>query len=136
MEPRMREVSGTQERPLGDLFSDLASQTSSLVRNEVALAKVELAQKASRIGRNVGFLAIGGAVAYAGFLAICAALIMLLAKVVPGWASALIIGLIVAGVAWLLIGKALSALQATELTPEQTVESVKEDARWIKEQIK
>jgi VIT1/CCC1 family predicted Fe2+/Mn2+ transporter len=68
-------------------------------------------------------------------LAIGAAVIMLLSRVMPNWLAALIVGLIVVGVAWLMISKAITALQRVELKPEQTVESVKEDAQWIKDQI-
>jgi VIT1/CCC1 family predicted Fe2+/Mn2+ transporter len=131
----MNEVRRIEERPLSELFSDLVTETSNLVRNEVALARVELTDKASKIGKNIGSLVIGGAVAYAGVLAIGAAVIMLLSRVMPNWLAALIVGLIVVGVAWLMISKAITALQRVELKPEQTVESVKEDAQWIKDQI-
>jgi VIT1/CCC1 family predicted Fe2+/Mn2+ transporter len=131
----MNEVRRMDERPLSELFSDLVTETSNLVRNEVALARVELTDKASKIGKNIGSLVIGGAVAYAGVLAIGAAVIMLLSRVMPNWLAALIVGLIVVGVAWLMISKAITALQRVELKPEQTVESVKEDAQWIKDQI-
>jgi len=125
-----------ENRPLGDLFGDLASDMSSLVRQEVQLAKLEIANKAKYVGRNVGYLVIGGAVAYAALLAIISAIIMLLAKVVPGWGAALIVGAVVGGIGWLLIGKAMMALQQAELTPRETVETLKEDATWMKEQIK
>ena len=133
---RMNENRSLDNRPLGDLFGDLASEMSNLVRQEVALAKVEVSQKVKHVGRNVGYLAIGGAVAYAAVLAIIAGIIMLLAKVVPHWGAALIVGAVVAGIGWLLIGKAMVALQQTELTPRETVETLKEDATWMKEQIK
>ena len=133
---RMNENRPLENRPLGDLFGDLATDMSSLVRQEVALAKLEITQKAKHVGRNVGYLVIGGAVAYAALLAIIAAIIMLLAKVVPDWGSALIVGVVVGGVGWLLIGKAMSALQEADLTPRETVETLKEDATWMKEQIK
>ena len=132
---RMNEVRRMEERPLSELFSDLVTETSNLVRNEVALARVELTDKASKIGKNVGSLVIGGAVAYAGVLAIGAAVIMLLSRVMPDWLAALIVGLIVVCVAWLMISKAITELQKVELKPEATVESVKEDAQWIKDQI-
>ena len=109
---------------------------SNLVRQEVALAKLEIAQKAKYVGRNVGYLVIGGAVAYAALLAIIAAIIILLAKVLPDWGSALIVGVVVGVIGWLLIGKAMMALQQAELAPRQTVETLKEDATWMKEQIK
>jgi hypothetical protein len=68
-------------------------------------------------------------------LAVGAAVIMLLGRVIPMWLSALIVGLIVVGIAWLMISKAMTELQRVDLKPEATVESVKEDAQWIKDQI-
>lgn len=133
---RMNENRSLENRPLGDLFGDLATEMGNLVRQEVALAKVEITGKAKYVGTNVGYLVIGGAVAYAALLAIMAALIMLLASVVPHWGAALIVGAVVGGIGWLLIGKAMTALQQTELTPRETVETLKEDATWMKEQIK
>ncbi len=133
---RMNENRSLENRPLGDLFGDLATEMSNLVRQEVALAKVEVAQKAKYVGRNVGYLVVGGAVAYAALLAILAGIIMLLASVLPNWGAALAVGVVVGVVGWLLIGKALTALQQADLTPRETVETLKEDATWMKEQIK
>lgn len=133
---RMNEDRSLENKPLGDLFGDLASEMGNLVRQEVALAKVEVTQKAKRIGRNVAYLVIGGAIGYAALLAVIAAIIMLLARVMPWWGSALLVGILIAGISWLLIGKALSALQETEITPRETVETLKEDAAWMKQQIK
>ena len=135
MQPRMNEARRMDERPLGELFSDLVTETTTLVRNEVALAKVEMTQKATKIGRNVGSLVIGGAIGYAGLLAICAAVILLLDRVMPAWLAALAVGVVIAIVAWVLISKALTALRSLDMKPQQTVESLKEDAQWIKEQV-
>ena len=133
---RMNENRSLENKPLGDLFGDLASDMSNLVRQEVALAKVEMTQKAKYIGKNVGYLVVGGAVGYAALLAVIAAVIMLLDRVMPAWGAALLVGILVAGIGWLLIGKALTALQETEMTPRETVETLKEDAAWVKQQIK
>ena len=133
---RINENRSMENRPLGDLFGDLATDMGNLVRQEVTLAKVEITQKAKYVGRNVGYLVIGGAIAYAALLEIIAALIMLLAKVVPDWGAALIVGAVVGGIGWLLIGKAMTTLQQADLTPRGTVETLKEDATWMKEQIK
>jgi hypothetical protein len=124
-----------EERSLGDLFSELASETSTLVRQEVALAQTELTQKATAVGKNVGFLVVGGAVGYAALLAVIAALIIGLANFIPAWASALIVGAVVGVVAYLLISSALAALKKTDLTPRETVETLKEDAQWLKNQV-
>ena len=133
---RINENRSMDNRPLGDLFSDLASDMSNLVRQEVNLAKLEVTQKAKYLGRNVGYLVVGGAIAYAGVLAVIAAIIMLLDRVMPAWGAALLVGAFVALIAWLMIGKAMSALQQADLTPHETVETLKEDAAWAKQQIK
>ena len=133
---RMNDNRSMENRPLGDLFGDLATEMSNLVRKEVALAKVEVTQKAKYVGRNVGYLVVGGAVAYAALLAILAAIIMLLARVMPHWGATLIVGVVVGAIGWMLIGKAMMALQQADLTPRETVETLKEDATWMKQQIK
>jgi hypothetical protein len=133
---RMNENSQMENRPLGDLLSDLATDMSNLVRQEVALAKLEVTQKAKYLGRNVGYLVVGGAVAYAGLLAVIAAIIMLLDNYMPAWGAALLVGVVVALIAWMMIGKAVVALQQADLTPRETVETLKEDATWMKQQIK
>ena len=94
---------GKDDRSLGELFGDLAGQTGALVREEVALAKAELTRTETQAGKDIGVLVIGGAVAYAGLLALLAAAILALATVLPAWLAALIVGLVVAGVGALLL---------------------------------
>ncbi len=124
------------DRSLGELFSELAQDTSTLVRKEVQLAKTEMSQKASRVGKDVGFLAAGGAVAYAGLLAVLAGIIVLLGQVIPMWLSALLVGLVVAGVGYFLVRKGLDALKQEDLAPRQTIETLKEDGQWAKDQTR
>ena len=124
-----------EERSLGELFSELASETSALIRQEVALAQVEMTQKATKVGKNVGFLVVGGSIAFAAFLAVLAAVIIGLSYFIPAWAAALLVGVIVAIAAYLLISTALSNLKNMNLTPQQTVETLKEDAEWIKNEV-
>lgn len=129
-------MQGRDERSVGELLKDLFGDLSTLVRQEINLAKTEMTQKASRAGKNVGFLVAGGAVAYAGFLAILAGIIALLAVIpfVPVWLSALVVGLVVAGIGYFLVRKGLDALQEEEPMPQETVESLKEDREWLKDQ--
>lgn len=124
-----------EERSLGELLSDLAGETGTLVKQEVALAQAEFTQKAVVIGKNVGFLAVGGAVGYAALLAILAAAIIGLGHFIPLWLSALLVGLVIGIVAFLLISSALKKLKDTNLKPAQTVETLKEDAKWLKDQV-
>ena len=125
-----------EERSLGDLFSELAEETSTLVRQEVALAQTELTEKATKVGKNVGFLVVGGAVGYAALLAVLAAVVIGLAAFIPAWLAALIVGIGVGAAAYfLIISPALESLKKTDLTPRETVNSLKEDAQWLKNQM-
>ncbi|HMJ08227.1 MAG TPA: phage holin family protein [Pyrinomonadaceae bacterium] len=130
-----QELLTKDERSLGDLFSELAGETGTLVRQEIALAQVEISKKASSVGANVGSLAVGGAVAYGAFLAIMAGVIMGLAHFIPAWIAALLVGAIVGAAAYFMVSNALAKLRDTELTPTDTVDSIKEDAKWLKRQV-
>jgi hypothetical protein len=134
-----------EERSLGDLFSELAAETSTLVRQEVSLAQTELTQKATSVGKDVGFLVAGGAVGYTALLVILAAVVIGLTQLISSlsgwqiitsaWIAAAIVGLAVGIVAYMLVTSALAKLKNTELTPRQTVETLKEDAEWLKNQV-
>lgn len=132
----MQSRNGRDDRSLGDLFSELARETSTLVRQEVDLAKTEMSQKASRVGKDVGFLAAGGMVAYAGLLAILAGVIVVLDTFLPLWLAAILVGLVVAVVGYFLIKKGLDALKKEDVAPRQTIETLKEDGQWIKDQTR
>jgi hypothetical protein len=126
----------SDDRSLGELFSELSREVTTLVRQEATLARTEITQRASRVGKDVGMLAAGGAVAYAGLLAILAAVIVLLAQAgLPWWASTLLVGVVVAGVGGFLVQKGIQALKQEDLTPRETVETLKEDAQWAKRQV-
>lgn len=125
------------ERSLGELFAELSRETSTLVRQEVALAKTELSEKAARIGRDVGFIAMGGALAYAGLLALVAALIIGLAAAgLDWWLAALIVGVVVAAVGYLFTQMGLTQLKREQVAPAQTIETMKENAQWAKGQMR
>jgi hypothetical protein len=122
------------DRSLGELFSELSQETTTLIRQEVNLAKTEMSQKASRVGKDVGFLVAGGAVAYAGLLAVIAGVIALLGLVIPLWLSALLVGLVVAAIGYFLVRRGLDALKQEDLAPRETIETLKEDKEWAKDQ--
>jgi Putative Actinobacterial Holin-X, holin superfamily III len=123
-----------EERSIGELFAELSQKTTTLVRQEIELAKVEMSQKASRVGKNVGFLLIGGVVAYTGLLAVVGAGIILLGEVIAYWLSAAIIGVVIAAVGAFLVVKGASTLRQEEPTPRETIETLQEDKEWLKDQ--
>jgi hypothetical protein len=121
------------ERSLGELFGDLSRETSTLVRQEVTLAKAELTQTATHVGKDVGVLAVGGAIAYAGLLALLAAVVLgLVAFGLPAWLAALIVGVVVAGGGYALVRRGLSALKGVDMAPRQTMETLTEDVNALK----
>jgi len=124
------------ERSLGDLFSDLSRETTTLVRKEVQLAKAELTQSATEAARGIGMLVAGGAVAYAGLLFLLLAIVYgLIDAGWDAWLSALVVGLVVVAIGAILVLRARESLKPANLAPRRTVETLKEDQEWAKEQI-
>ena len=124
------------ERSLGDLFSDLSRETTTLVRQEVQLAKAELTQSATEAARGIGMLVAGGAVAYAGLLFLLLAIVFgLIEAGWDAWLSALVVGLVVVAIGAILVLRARESLKPANLAPRRTVETLKEDQEWAKEQI-
>jgi len=124
------------ERSLGDLFSDLSRETTTLVRQEVQLAKAELTQSATEAARGIGMLVAGGAVAYAGLFFLLLAIVFgLIEAGWDAWLSALVVGVVVVAIGAILVLRARESLKPANLAPRRTIETLKEDQEWAKEQI-
>jgi hypothetical protein len=125
--------SDLHDRPIGDLLKQLSEQTSTLVRQELELAKAEFAQKGKQAGVGAGLLGAGGIVGLLALGALTATLILLLATFLEPWIAALIVTVVYAAIAGVLAltGKG-RVKEATPPMPEQTVETVKEDVAWAK----
>jgi uncharacterized membrane protein YqjE len=122
---------------VGELVSQATRQISELMHQELALAKVELVDKGKNAGRGAGLFGAAGTVAFYGGAALVGAMVAALAVVWPTWAAALVVGvvlLIVAGVLALIGRRQLR--RAVPPTPEQAIESVKADAREIKDHLR
>ncbi len=123
------------ERSLADLFADLAHDTSTLVQQEIQLAKNELGQAMVQVGKNIGMLVVGGVLLLASSLALIATLILALGALgMPSWVAALIVTLVFVGVGLALVARGRTALKNADLLPRKTIETLKEDQEWIKEQ--
>ena len=131
----MQGVKDRDERSLGELFSELARELSTLVRQEVQLAKTEIGQKVSSVGKNAAFLVAGGLLAFVGFQALVAAAILALSQIVEPWLAAVIVGGVLMLVASALAMKVISSMKKESLAPKHTVETLKEDAQWAKQQM-
>ena len=124
----------TDNRSLGELFAELSRETSQLVRQEFALAKTEMTEKAREAGAQGAKVAAGGVLAHGALLVFIAAIVIALAQVgVPAWLSALIVAIALAVVAYALAMRGVSRLKQTSFAPRQTIESLeslKEDRTW------
>jgi xanthine/uracil permease len=129
-----------EERSIGQLLKELRDETTTLLRQEVDLAKTEMGEKASRVGKNLGSLAVGGGVAFLGALALLAAVIYGLTSLlnqfmsvgVAIWLAPLIVGVVLAAIGYSLVQKALATLRQESLTPTRTTQTLQENKEWLK----
>lgn len=122
-------------RTVGELFATVSEQFSRLVRDELQLAQVQLAEKGKRLGTGAGFLGVAGVVALYAVGALLAAAVLGLATVLPAWLSALIVGvvlLIVAGIAAMLGKRKIDASKQFNANPQ---EGFKDDLDAVKKGI-
>lgn len=139
----MDERATGEERSLGQLLKQLTREVSTLLRQEVELAKTEMSEKASRVGANLGALALGGGVAFLAALSLLAAVIYGLTALLDGfmslrvavWLAPLIIGLILGAAGYVLVRKALEQLKGESLVPRKTTQSLREDKEWLKQKV-
>jgi uncharacterized membrane protein len=125
-----------QERSIGELFGQLTQDMTLLVRQEIQLARTEMSEKISRVATNLVSVGAGGFVAYLGGLALVGALILAirdLANISLAW-SALIVGAVLAIIGYVMLQKGLKELKRVDLAPRRTVETLKDDVQWAKEQ--
>jgi Putative Actinobacterial Holin-X, holin superfamily III len=123
----------TSDVPMAELVKQLSEQTSRLARQEVELAKAELAVKGKRAGIGAGMFGGAGVLGLYALGALTAAAILGLATAVSAWLAALIVAAVLAAVAGLLALRGRTKVrQATPPVPEHATESVKEDVQWAK----
>ena len=129
----MEIVEKAPERSLSELFGALTDDLKTLVKQEARLAKVEISDTASQLGKNLGMLALGTSVLYAGFLvALFVAIAFLSSKGVALWQAGGLVAVLTLGVGGGLALAGMGALKNMSVTPEQTITTLKEDAKWLK----
>jgi uncharacterized membrane protein YqjE len=127
----------TNGRSTGELVKDLSNQVSLLARQEIELAKAEIAEKGRKAGLGLGLVAAAGVSALLALGTLTACVVLALDGAMPAWLAALIVAL-----AWSVVAAVLASVgkqkteQAGTPVPEQTVESVKEDIKWLKDQTR
>ena len=132
------------DRSLGQILRDLREETTQLLRQEVDLAKTEMSEKMSRLGTNLGSVATGGAVLFAGALVLLAALTLGLIALfsqfmdrdVAMWLAPLLVGGVLAFIGYGMVKKALQALKQEGIAPQRTTQSLKENKEWLTAKMK
>jgi Putative Actinobacterial Holin-X, holin superfamily III len=120
------------ETSIGEMIGNISNHLSQLFRQEVELAKAELKQEASKAGKAAGMLGGAGFAGYMVLVLLSFALVFGLSNVMdPGWAA------LIVAVIWAIIGAVLYAngrkkLKNVDPVPRQTVDTIKEDAQWLK----
>ena len=125
--------SDLRDRPTSELLRQLSDQTTTLVRQEIELAKLEFREKGKKAGMGAGMFGGAGALGLYALGALTATIILALATFLPAWLAALIGTVVYAAIAGVLAlrGKA-QVKEAGPLVPEQAVDTTKEDVRWVK----
>lgn len=121
------------DRPVAELMRELSDQTVTLVRQELDLAKAELSEKGKRAGLGAGMFGGAAFVGVFSFGALTACAILALALAVKGWLAALIVAAVLGAIAGILaLSGVMNVKRGVPPTPEQTIESVKEDVEMTK----
>ena len=124
------------DRSLGELFSELAGETSTLVRQEMHLAGEEIGARTSQVGKEVAVAAAGGLFIHTSFLVVVAATILGLIDLgLDWWLAALILAAVLVMVGYTLVKHAASAIKRADILPRQTLQHLQEDREWAKEQV-
>ncbi|HEX8074136.1 MAG TPA: phage holin family protein [Thermoleophilaceae bacterium] len=124
-----------RERPVGELLKQLSQETTTLVRQEIDLAKAELSEKGKSAGKGVGMFGGAGIVGLLALGALTACFVLALDTAMKAWLAALIVAAVYAAIAGALALAGKSKVgEAAPAVPEQTVETVKEDIQWAKTQ--
>ena len=122
-----------RERPIGEIASDLTRDLSLLVRQEVALARAEMAEKGKAAAPGLGMIGGAGLLALMAAGSVTAFAVLVLATFLPAWLSAFIVAAVLAGAAYVLAKRGKEKVEhvGTPL-PTQTIETIKEDLEWAK----
>lgn len=123
-----------QEREsLGALLGELATQSASLVRDEVALARQEVREKMKIFQSAAVVITLGAVLGLVALLTLCAAVVLALTQYFEPWQAALIVGGLFAVIAAITTVIGFGKMKQTSLKPEQTIETLEENKEWLKE---
>jgi len=120
-----------RDRSIGELFGELAHETTTLVKQEVRLATTEVAAKATYAAKKSTYIVVGALLGIVSLVVFAAALVVILAHVIPLWASALVVSIVFGVIAFAVARIGITALKDMSFTLDETVASLKEDKQWM-----
>lgn len=119
-----------------DLIRNLATDLSSLLGKEIALAKSEIRESVAEVQIAVGAIATGAAIAMAGLVVLLMSAVYGLSNVVDPWLAALIVGAAALLVGYLMVRSAKEKMSASSIMPDRTLESAKKDIDTLERAIR
>lgn len=143
-EPRIRETVRVREpvreepavaRPLTDVLGDVVRDAQQLIRGEAALLRSEMDRKIQKAVLDLVWVFGGMFVGFAGLIVLLMAAVYALTYVIPAWAAALCIGVLIIVIGGGLTALGLKNLKPSELAPTRTADSVSRDAQVVKEHM-
>ncbi|MDQ2682647.1 MAG: phage holin family protein [Chloroflexota bacterium] len=120
---------------IGAILSGLLRDLQDMVRGEVALARAEIKEDVGTATKGLASIAMAGVVALTGFIFLMLAVTYLLNIWMRMWIAAGIVGLVLLAIGGIAFASGKSKLSATNLKPDQTIDSVKENTQWAKQQM-
>lgn len=125
-----------QDQSLKSLLRDLIDEVGRLIRQELRLAQAEASEKVTQVQTGAVSIVAGLLIAFSALLILLQALVIALANVVPAWLAAVIVGVVLALIAFALIQQGQSSLRASSLRPERTMKSVTESKDMVMEKVR
>ena len=129
-------MAGEDSRSIADVLQDIVTNVQTIIRSEVRLARTEITEEISKVGRAAGLMGGGAISALFTIWLLLLTILFALATVMPLWAASLILLVVMVIVTAVLITSGRKRLKTVHATPEKTIASVKENVEWVKSQTK
>jgi uncharacterized membrane protein YqjE len=124
------------DRSFSDVFQDIVRNLQEIVRSEVRLAKTEIREEAVKAKSSATLLGGGAVTGLFAVLFFLLTILYALVRVMPDWAAAMVVGAVLAVIAGITLSAGTKQLKVIHPTPERTVETIKENVEWVKQQSK
>jgi len=123
-------------RSIADVLQDIIANVQTIIRSEVRLAKTEITEEATKAGRAASMMAGGAVAALFTVWLLLLTIVFALATVIPIWSAALLVCVLMGVVTAVLLVAGKKRFSTVHATPEKTIESVKENVEWVKNQTR